>query len=124
ITPKGHGKISAIKGGNATMQPHHPTLTSLGLATFLSVASLGSVQAAPLLIVGNDEKLLWDDQGKPIVSPNGKDSVVILDLANPESPKVVANLPIKNSVVGPPVNVAIDPTGSIALVADSIHVPN
>src|SRR5262249_668841 len=65
---------------------------------------------------------LWDDQGKPIVSPAGKDSVVILDLADPESPKIVVNLPLKNSIVGPPVNLAIDPTNSIALVADSIDV--
>jgi hypothetical protein len=27
--------------------------------------------------------------------------VVILDVADPESPKIVANLPLKNSVVGP-----------------------
>ena len=104
------------------MQPRHSLLSSFGGATFLAIASLSSVQAAPLLIVGNDEKLLWDDQGKPIVSPAGKDSVVILDVANPESPKIVVNLPLKNSVVGPPVNVAIDPTNSIALVADSIDV--
>jgi DNA-binding beta-propeller fold protein YncE len=86
------------------------------------MASLTCAQAAPFLIVGNDEKLLWDDQGKPIVSPAGKDSVVILDLANPESPKIVANLPLKNSVVGPPTNVSIDPSTSVALVADSIDV--
>ncbi len=104
------------------MQAKHRLLSSFGGATFLAIASLGCVEAAPFLIVGNDEKLLWDDQGKPIVSPAGKDSVVILDLADPESPKIVANLPLKNSVVGPPVNVAIDPTGSIALVADSIDV--
>jgi hypothetical protein len=30
-----------------------------------------------------------DDQGKPIVSPAGKDSVVIIDVANPESPKMI-----------------------------------
>src|SRR5262249_24241592 len=46
----------------------------------------------------------------------------ILDLADPESPKIVANLPLKNSIVGPPVNLDIDPTGSIALVADSVDV--
>jgi DNA-binding beta-propeller fold protein YncE len=40
------------------------------------------------------------------------------------NPKIVANLPLKNSVVGPPVNPAIDPSGSIALVADSINVIN
>src|SRR5499427_5737399 len=104
------------------MQPKHALLSSFSGATFLAIASLNSVQAAPLLIVGNDEKLLWDDQGKPIVSPAGKDSVVILDLANPESPKIVVNLPLKNSIVGPPVNLAIDPTNSVALVADSIDV--
>src|SRR5262249_29935241 len=97
-------------------------LFSLGLAAFLVGTGLGPLQAAPFLIVGNDEKLLWEDDGKPIVSPNGKDSVVILDLANPEDPKTVATLPLKNSVVGPPVNVAIDPTGSIALGADSLDV--
>src|SRR5262252_6526857 len=104
------------------MQPKHALLSSFSGATFLAIAGLSSVQAAPLLIVGNDEKLLWDDQGKPIVSPAGKDSVVILDVADPESPKIVANLPLKNSVVGPPVNLAIDPTGSVALVADSVNV--
>jgi len=104
------------------MQRTHRLISSLAGATFLAVASLGCVEAAPFLIVGNDEKLLWDDQGKPIISPAGKDSVVILDLADPESPKIVANLPLKNSIVGPPVNLAIDPTNSIALVADSIDV--
>src|ERR1700737_4437915 len=78
--------------------------------------------ATPLMIVGNDEKLLWDDDGKRVLFPAGMDSVMILDLANPEAPKIVANLPMKNSVVGPPVNVAIDPTNSIALVADSVDV--
>jgi DNA-binding beta-propeller fold protein YncE len=47
---------------------------------------------------------------------------LIVDLANPLDPKIVANLPLKNSVVGPPVNLDIDPTGSVALVADSINV--
>src|SRR5262249_19743756 len=89
---------------------------------FLAIASFSSVQAAPFRIVGNDEKLLWDDQGKPIVSPAGKDSVVILDLANPESPKTVANWPLKNSVVGLQFNAPTDPTTSLALVADSIDV--
>src|SRR6266403_481527 len=104
------------------MQAKHSLLSSFSGVTFLAIVSFNSVQAAPFLIVGNDEKLLWDDQGKPIVSPAGKDSVVILDVASPESPKIVANLPLKNSVVGPPVNLAIDPTNSVALVADSIDV--
>ena len=78
--------------------------------------------AKPFMIVGIDEKILWDDDGKPILAAPGKDQVLIVDLANPESPKIVASLPLKNSVVGPPVNLDIDPSGSVALVADSIDV--
>ena len=88
-----------------------------GLASGLTLA-----QSAPFMIVGNDEKRLWDDQFNPLLSPPGRDSVVIVDLADPMNPRIVANLPLKNSVVGPPVNLAIDPSGSIALVADSIDV--
>jgi DNA-binding beta-propeller fold protein YncE len=90
----------------------------------LSAASLltSAAQAAPYMIVGNDEKLVWDDQGKPVLSAPGRDNVLILDLAEPEAPRVVANLPVKNSIVGPPVNVAIKPDGALALVADSVNV--
>ncbi len=79
-------------------------------------------QAAPFMIVGNDEKIVWDDTGKPVLSPAGKDSILIVDLANPLAPKIVTNLQLKNSVVGPPVNLAIHPTGSIAIVANSMNV--
>ena len=96
--------------------------TSLLASAVIVVLSSGFSRAEPYLIVGNDEKLLWDDKGAPVIHPAGKDSVVILDLVSPENPKVIANLPLKNSVVGPPVNLAIDPTNSIALVADSIDV--
>jgi DNA-binding beta-propeller fold protein YncE len=95
---------------------------SLGAAILLCSSALDLAYAKPFMIVGNDEKVLWDADGKPILSPPGKDTVLIVDLANPESPKIVATLPLKNSVVGPPVNVDIDPTGSVALVADSVDV--
>jgi DNA-binding beta-propeller fold protein YncE len=104
------------------MQMRHRLPSSLAAAVFLGVAGFNSVSAAPYLIVGNDEKLLWDDKGASVLHPAGKDSVVILDLANPENPKVVARLALKNSVIGPPVNLAIDPTNSVALVADSMDV--
>src|SRR5712691_9852128 len=47
---------------------------------------------------------------------------MIVDLADPLNPKIVANLPLENSIVGPPVNLDIAPDGSIALVADSVTV--
>jgi DNA-binding beta-propeller fold protein YncE len=94
----------------------------LSAAMILLGAGLPAAHAKPLMIVGLDEKLLWDDAGKGLLQPSGKDQVLIVDVADPESPKIVASLPLKNSVVGPPVNVAIDPTGKIALVADSVDV--
>lgn len=92
------------------------------VGVFAGVLGSSFAKAAPYMIVGNDEKVSWDDAGKLVVSPPGKDLILIVDLADPLNPKIVANLPLKNSIVGPPVNLAIDPTGSIALVADSVNV--
>ncbi len=94
----------------------------LGAAILLCGSALDLAHAKPFMIVGLDEKVSWDDDGKTVLSAPGKDSVLIVDLADPESPKIVATLPLKNSVIGPPVNLDIDPSGSIALVADSVDV--
>jgi DNA-binding beta-propeller fold protein YncE len=102
-----------------------PAFRTAGLvfaAAMLCSTSMPIAHAKPFLIVGLDEKVLWDDDGKTVLSPPGKDSVLIVDLANPEDPKIVATLPLENSVVGPPVNLDIDPTGSVALVANSVDV--
>jgi DNA-binding beta-propeller fold protein YncE len=88
----------------------------------LCTAAVNHACAKPFMIVGIDEKVTWDDDGKTVLAAPGKDAVLIVDLANPEAPKIVASLPLENSVVGPPVNVDIDPTGSVALVADSVDV--
>ena len=89
-------------------------MTSKAMGGLIGAASLmwigiAPALGAPFMIVGNDEKITWDDEGKLVLSPPGRDSVVILDLAEPETPRVVATLPLKNSVVGPPVNLAIGP---------------
>jgi DNA-binding beta-propeller fold protein YncE len=95
-------------------------LVTLKLAAIVgAVLAMTAAHAAPFMIVGNDEKVSFDN-GKTVVSPAGKDSVLIVDLANPLDPKIVANLPLKNSVIGPPVNLDIDPTGTVAIVADSM----
>ena len=95
---------------------------SLGAAILFCGADLNLAHAKPFMIVGNDEKVWWDDDGKTLLSAPGKDTVLVVDLANPESPKIVATLPLENSIVGPPVNLDIDPSGSIALVANSVDV--
>lgn len=95
---------------------------AFGSAILFGCSGLDLAFAKPFMIVGNDEKVWWDDDGKAVLSPTGKDTVLIVDLAEPENPKIVATLPLKNSIIGPPVNVDIDPSGSIALVADSVDV--
>jgi DNA-binding beta-propeller fold protein YncE len=102
-----------------------PAFRTVGFAlatTMLCGAAVTSAHAKPFMIVGIDEKVTWDNDGKTILAAPGKDSVLIVDLANPEDPKIVATLPLENSVVGPPVNLDIDPTGSVALVANSVDV--
>lgn len=100
--------------------------TALGLSVATAILLIASpfhaAFAKPLMIVGLDEKLVWDDDGKGVLAAPGKDQVLIVDLADPENPKIVASLPLKNSVVGPPTNLAIDPSGTVALVADSVDV--
>jgi len=46
---------------------------------------------AQLLITGNDEKVSFDENtGKVITHPAGKDTVSIIDIADPAKPKIVA----------------------------------
>src|SRR5260370_26179399 len=104
------------------MSARHAVGFSVATAILLISSLFGSAYAKPFMIVGLDEKLLWDDDGKPVLAAPGKDQVRMGDGGDPESPKIGASLPLKNSVVGPPVNVAIDPSGTVALAADSIDV--
>ena len=79
-----------------------------------------SAARAQLLIVGNDEKITLDGDGKQVRHPPGKDTVSILDIHDRAKPKIVANLPMMNSLIGPPVNLAITHDQRLALVANSL----
>ncbi len=73
------------------------------------------------MVVGIDNKVTWGDDGKVQLLPPGKDSVTIVDIgSDPANPRIVANLPLMNSIFGPPTNLAITPNGQIALVANSM----
>ncbi len=74
-----------------------------------------------LMLVANDQKILWDDAGKPIMMAPGKDNVLVVDIGtNPLEPKIVANLPLMNTIFGPPTNLQITPDGKLGLVANSM----
>ncbi len=91
-------------------------LLALMLATFPCVAG------AQLMIIGNDEKFTVDDAGKVVFGAPGKDTISIVDIGtNPESPKILVNLPLMNTIIGPPVNLAITPDERLAIVANSMN---
>ncbi len=88
---------------------------AVGTLLALAVGARGQ-----LLITGNDEKVSFDEAGKTVTHPPGKDTVSIIDIRDPTKPRIVANLPLMNSINGPPVNLAITPDQQLALVANSL----
>ena len=74
-----------------------------------------------VLIVGNDEKQGWDENAKPVFKEPGHDTLSIIDISKPDAPRIAATIPLINSVVGPPTNLAIHPSGEIAFVANSLE---
>src|SRR6059036_2015231 len=64
---------------------------TLLLVVALALAPLSA--HAQLMIIGNDEKVTWDDAGKPLFLPPGKDTVSIVDISNREAPRILASLP-------------------------------
>src|SRR5438270_4409049 len=56
---------------------------------------------AQLLITGNDEKVTFDENtGMGITHPAGKETVSIMDTADPAKPRIVVNLPLMNTITG------------------------
>ena len=73
------------------------------------------------MVVGIDNKVTWGGDGKIQFTAPGKDSVTIVDIGtDPANPKIVASLPLMNSIFGPPTNLSITPNGQLALVANSM----
>ena len=94
------------------------TAKTLALALALVFAPLAA--HAELLIIGLDGKLSFDKAGVLTLGPPGKDAVAIVDISSPEAPKLVAALPLMNSIMGPPTNLAMTPDQKLAIVANSV----
>jgi len=88
-------------------------------AVVLALAS-GAVRAQ-LMIVGNDEKITFGADGKPVPHEPGHDTLSVIDMSKPAAPRIVATIPLDNSIVGPPTNLAVSPSRDIALVANSVN---
>jgi DNA-binding beta-propeller fold protein YncE len=96
------------------------TLRFVRLLSIALALCLAAPAVAQHIIVGIDNKVSWDADGKMMTSSPDKDAVAILDIKNREKPRLVGTLPLVNSVFGPPVNLAITPDENLALVANSM----
>ena len=75
--------------------------------------------SAQLMIIGNDQKVKIVD-GKGVIGEPGHDTLSIVDTSKPATPRIVATIPLDNTIVGPPTNLAITPARDLALVADTV----
>jgi DNA-binding beta-propeller fold protein YncE len=100
------------------------TLRHAVLAACLASASLLAGHAARAgtndILIGLDAKITYGPDGQAN-GPGGKDAVLVMDVTNPAKPKIRANLPLSNSLLGPPTNLQITPNGKLGLVANSVN---
>jgi DNA-binding beta-propeller fold protein YncE len=98
-------------------------LVLAGCASVSSISPSATAGKRELMIVANDEKQAWDATGKVVLSAPGRDSLSIIDIGtDPLAPKILVTLPLPNTIAGPPVNLAITPDETLAIVANSLNV--
>jgi len=85
----------------------------------VALISIANAAHAQLMIIGNDQKPKIDN-GNNVMQPPGHDTLSIVDIAKPADPRIVASIPMDNTIAGPPTNLAITPNGDLALVANSM----
>ncbi len=92
-------------------------LASMSIAGTLAAASA----CAQLAVSANDNKATLDNGTNRVVAAPPPDTVTVINL-NVTPPRVIAELNVPTSVVGPPMSVAIAPDESIALVTRASKV--
>jgi DNA-binding beta-propeller fold protein YncE len=100
------------------MHRHMPMISATALAAVLSLSCDASAQLA---LSANDGKAVLVDGVNTVPANPAADNVTVIDLgATP--PKVVAEIPVPTSVVGPPSSVAIARDESFALVTGAMKL--
>jgi len=98
-----------------------PVRTSLLLPLLLVGLALPSSAEAQLAVSSNDNKVTLDNGVVKVVPNPAPDTATIIDLgATP--PRVVAEISVPGSVVGPPLSVAIAPDQGLALITSSMKI--
>jgi DNA-binding beta-propeller fold protein YncE len=95
--------------------------TGAALLAALLLAGTAVAAFAQLAVSANDAKVKLVDGKVEVQKSPPADTITFIDLrASP--PKVLAELEVPNSVVGPPLNVAVSPKEEIALVASNMMI--
>ena len=94
------------------MHRHTPWVGALSLAAMLSLSAGASGQLA---VSANDGKAVLTDGVNSVPANPPRDTVMLIDL-NAKPPKVVAEIEVPTSVIGPPLSVAVARDESFALV--------
>src|SRR5256885_16793807 len=108
----------------SALNPFKTLIAAASLVALAGCAAMNPPAAVKreLMIVGLDEKQSWDESGKAVSGPPGRDSVAIFDVGtDPLAPKTLVVLQ-RASTVCPSVNLSITPDESLARVADSENV--
>jgi len=100
------------------MHRHMPLVGAVSLAALMSAACGASAQLA---LSANDGKAVLVDGVNSVPANPPPDSVAVIDLGS-APPKVVAEIPVPTSVVGPPSSVAIARDESFALVTGASKI--
>ena len=97
-------------------------LTVLAGIASISIGAAGFAQSPgpEILAVGLDRKFAYDEQGRRQALAPGRDEVAFYDLKDPGDPRLIGSLPLENSIVGPPTNLAVTPDQRLALVASAL----
>jgi DNA-binding beta-propeller fold protein YncE len=94
---------------------------SLRAAAAAAAIAFAAGAQAQIILSGNDEKTSFNDAGQLITGAPGKDNVSIIDISNRANPRIVATLPMDNTIIGPPTNLVVTPNQQIGIVANSIN---
>jgi DNA-binding beta-propeller fold protein YncE len=94
------------------------TVARIATVATMAIMMLPSLATAQIVVSANDAKVKLVDGVNTVVKNPPPDTVTILDLRT-TPPKIVGELKVPNSVVGPPQNVALSPDESIAIVTSS-----
>ncbi len=93
----------------------------LALIVLAAVLALGSLAEAQIAVSANDNKVVLVNGAVKVVPNPPPDTVAIIDL-KVSPPQVIGEVQAPDSVVGPPLSIAVTPDESLALVTASNKV--